>query len=58
MISMTVSDRQLEKIIDYQLLRPELELKILSVVNLRFSDRYCVLIDCTDQQACWITLMI
>lgn len=61
MISLTVSESQLEQIIDYQIeeqARSGLDLKILSVVNLRFSNRYCVLVDCTDQQAVCIYLRI
>lgn len=61
MISLTVSETQLEKIIDYQISLEQqghLAVNVFSVVNLRFTDLYCVLIDCSPQQALWIQLLI
>lgn len=61
MISLTVSEAQLEKIIDYQTSLEQqghMAVNVFSVVNLRFTDRYCVLIDCSPQQAMWIHLLI
>ena len=58
MISMTVSEQGLEKILDYELMHQDSvsSVRILSVVNLRFSDRYCVLVDCDDRTAILLLL--
>jgi hypothetical protein len=58
LVTFDLDEQGLDRLLDWDLAHPSHWIRILSVVNLRWHDRYMVLCDCSESEEVWLRLMI
>jgi hypothetical protein len=57
LVTFDLDEGGLDRLLDWDLDHPAHWIRILSVVNLRWHDRYVVLCDCSESEEVWLRLI-